>query len=137
MEVHLLVSAVLMSTLICTSVVWSASFRSSNSKLHSLEKRQTSDQDYPTYNTIPRDLTFSCNDKIPGYYADPQTDCQVWHWCTPSGYKYSFLCPNQTMFNQPYRVCDWWYNVDCEQATSFYDVNNDLYIVNGESTLEA
>ncbi|XP_076309599.1 U-scoloptoxin(01)-Cw1a-like [Tachypleus tridentatus] len=116
--------------------VWSASFRSSYLRQHQIVKRQTTDQDFPRFNSIPRDLTFSCEDRISGYYADPQTDCQVWHWCTSSGYKYSFLCPNETRFNQQYRVCDWWYNVDCNQATSFYDINKDLYVVNGESTLE-
>ncbi|PNF43015.1 hypothetical protein B7P43_G09575 [Cryptotermes secundus] len=83
--------------------------------------------DYPTYNEVPADLSFSCSDKVPGYYADPAAHCQVWHWCLPSGKKFSFLCPNGTLFNQLYRVCDWYYNVDCKAAPQIYDINNDLY----------
>jgi hypothetical protein len=30
--------------------------------------------------------------------------------------KYSFLCPNGTLFNQVYFICDWWFNVDCSQV---------------------
>jgi hypothetical protein len=52
---------------------------------------------------------------------------QVWHWCLPGGQRYSFLCPNQTMFNQNYRVCDWWYNVKCSESTGLYSINDDLY----------
>jgi hypothetical protein len=51
----------------------------------------------------------------------------VWHWCDLNGRRYSFLCPNQTMFNQNYRVCDWWYNVDCAGSTGLYNLNDDLY----------
>lgn len=32
----------------------------------------------------------------------------------------SFLCTNGTIFNQAEFACDWWYNVDCGQATSLY-----------------
>ena len=36
-----------------------------------------------------------------GYYADPTTNCQVFHICLGDGdIKWSFLCPNQTIFNQ-------------------------------------
>ena len=33
---------------------------------------------------------------------------------------FSFLCPNGTVFNQAYFICDWWFNVDCQQAESLY-----------------
>jgi hypothetical protein len=33
--------------------------------------------DYPTYNEVPVGLSFSCSDKLPGYYADPAAQCQV------------------------------------------------------------
>ncbi|KDR15902.1 hypothetical protein L798_09829, partial [Zootermopsis nevadensis] len=82
---------------------------------------------YPTYNEVPTGLRFSCRDKLPGYYADPEAQCQVWHWCLPFGKKFSFLCPNGTVFNQLYRVCDWYYNVDCPNAPEKYDINKDLY----------
>ena len=34
-------------------------------------------QDFPALNKIPR-TGFSCQGKIPGYYADETTHCQVW-----------------------------------------------------------
>ena len=41
---------------------------------------------------------------ISGYYADPEAECQVFHICSDDGQggmtKYSFLCPNGTIFNQ-------------------------------------
>lgn len=30
---------------------------------------------------------------------------------------HSFLCANGTVFNEKSGVCDWWYNVDCTEAT--------------------
>ena len=50
---------------------------------------------------IPADLTFTCEGRSYGYYADPSTNCQVFHICLGDGdIKWSFLCPNQTIFNQ-------------------------------------
>ena len=50
---------------------------------------------------IPADLSFSCEGREYGYYADPATNCQVFHICLGDGdIKWSFLCPNQTIFNQ-------------------------------------
>lgn len=39
------------------------------------------------------------------------------------------MCPRGTIFNQKHRVCDWWYNVKCEDATEFYDLNLDLLLL--------
>lgn len=36
----------------------------------------TSENDYPAYHSIPR-THFSCKKRTPGYYADPETGCQV------------------------------------------------------------
>jgi hypothetical protein len=56
-----------------------------------------------------------------GYYADPDTECQAFHVCTADGQgglsKNSFLCPNGTIFNQNYFICDWWFNFDCSEAS--------------------
>ena len=38
----------------------------------------------------------------------------------------SFLCPNGTLFNQKYFVCDWWYNVDCAASESFFQLNEEI-----------
>jgi len=89
-------------------------------------KRQIA-ENFPTYNAVPDDVGFNCEGQLPGYYADVDFQCQVWHWCTPQNVMYSFLCPNQTVFNQQYRVCDWWYNVDCPSSTSLYANNDELY----------
>lgn len=69
----------------------------------SVQEGPTTPPPYPTYDTVPTGLSFTCQSKGPGYYADPDTGCQVWHWCLPSGAKYSFLCPNGTVFNQRVR----------------------------------
>ena len=65
-----------------------------------------------------------------GYYADPEADCQVFHICTADGQgglaKYSFLCPNGTVFNQNYFICDWWFNFDCAEAEALYSLNEDI-----------
>merc|ERR1712079_483523 len=73
---------------------------------------------------IPQDLSFSCEGRAYGYYADPSTNCQVFHICLGDGdIKWSFLCPNQTIFNQQYFVCDYAINVECNNAESFYNLN--------------
>ena len=40
--------------------------------------------------------------------------------------KYSFLCPNGTIFNQNYFICDWWFNFDCAEAADLYSLNDDI-----------
>merc|ERR1712115_303223 len=64
----------------------------------------------------------------PGYYSDPEGECQLYHHCTHTAAKPSFtrLCPNGTLFNQQYFICDWWFNVDCSQAQDFYSLNADI-----------
>jgi hypothetical protein len=47
--------------------------------------------------------------------------------CQPNGNSDSFLCPNGTVFNQQYFICDWWYNVDCSANPSFYALNEFIY----------
>ena len=67
---------------------------------------------------------------LKGYYADPEAECQVFHICTSDGKgglgKYSFLCPNGTIFNQNYFICDWWFNFDCSEAETLYSINDDI-----------
>ena len=85
--------------------------------------------DYPIYAEVP-DTSFLCDGLVEGgYYADPEAECQAFHICGSDGNggltKYSFLCPNGTIFQQQYFVCDWWFNVDCQLAESFYYLNDD------------
>ncbi|XP_015037129.2 mucin-5AC isoform X2 [Drosophila pseudoobscura] len=102
---------------------------------------------WPTYSlqNMPK-TQFTCHDKIlGGYYADPDTQCQMFHVCVKlpgigllhrranpfvqQVQDYRFLCPNTTAFDQELQICANWADVDCDKATSFYDNNNlnDLY----------
>uniref|UniRef100_T1J4L6 Chitin-binding type-2 domain-containing protein n=1 Tax=Strigamia maritima TaxID=126957 RepID=T1J4L6_STRMM len=83
-------------------------------------------KDYPIYAVIPRS-EFQCDGNYPGFYADMHSGCQVWHYCQLDARLDSFLCPNGTIFNQKYFVCDWWYNVDCESSQHYYPLNSNLY----------
>ncbi|XP_066981370.1 U-scoloptoxin(01)-Cw1a-like [Macrobrachium rosenbergii] len=65
---------------------------------------------YPTLYAVP-DTSFLCGFRW-GFFADPETQCQVFHFCR-GGRADSFLCPNGTLFHQNYRICDHWYNVPC------------------------
>ncbi|XP_045590043.2 uncharacterized protein [Procambarus clarkii] len=87
-------------------------------------------KDYPVHAVIPAS-SFSCRGKLPGFYADEASSCQVWHYCKTDGLMESFLCPNGTIYNQANRVCEWWFNVRCDSDTIAKQerVNEDLYIV--------
>merc|ERR1712086_1190186 len=69
---------------------------------------------------------------VGGYYADPAAECQVFHVCATDSAeagglaKYSFLCPNGTIFNQNYFICDWWFNFDCAEAEGLYGLNDEI-----------
>lgn len=84
--------------------------------------------DYPVFNDVP-ETNFECTQQnfLPGIYGDPGAQCQVFHMCEANGNVNSFLCPNGTMFNQQYFICDWWYNVDCGATTNFYALNEFIY----------
>ncbi|XP_049846570.1 mucin-3A-like [Schistocerca gregaria] len=76
--------------------------------------------DFPILPRIPR-TTFNCRSVPgPGYYADMDTDCQVFHICD-GGRKISFLCPNGTIFRQSHLICDWWWTVDCGSSREHYE----------------
>ncbi|XP_011299846.1 mucin-12 [Fopius arisanus] len=75
--------------------------------------------DFPMLTTIPT-TAFSCRGLKGGYYADLETNCQVFHICD-NGRKISFLCPNGTIFQQSQLICDWWFKVDCSKSTELYE----------------
>ncbi|XP_042206158.1 pro-resilin-like [Homarus americanus] len=91
-------------------------------------------EDYPIL-ASPPNTGFSCDDQaVQGYYADTASEagCQVFHICQDRARRRqqdSFLCPNGTIFNQQYLVCDWWFNVDCSEAENFYSVNELIGVV--------
>ncbi|XP_035455592.2 uncharacterized protein LOC118279864 [Spodoptera frugiperda] len=79
--------------------------------------------------------TFSCENRTYGYYADVDNDCQVFHVClpsqTPSGrnvtYRWSFICPNQTVFNQEVLTCTLTADsIDCKDSPDFYHLNMEI-----------
>ena len=87
-------------------------------------------EDYPIYAEVP-ETGFACDGQVDGgYYADPEAECQAFHICTADGQgglaKYSFLCPNGTIFNQNYFICDWWFNFDCSEAEGLYGLNDEI-----------
>merc|ERR1712106_497773 len=90
----------------------------------------TPGEDYPIY-AVPPETSFTCDGQVDGgYYGDPEAECQAFHICANDGNagltKYSFLCPNGTLFQQQYFVCDWWFNVDCSTAEEFYSLNDEI-----------
>ena len=87
-------------------------------------------EDYPIYAEVP-ESGFTCDGQVDGgYYSDPEAECQAFHICTADGAgglaKYSFLCPNGTLFNQNYFICDWWFNFDCATAEDLYSLNDEI-----------
>merc|ERR1719312_1837572 len=97
-------------------------------------------EDYPIYAEVP-DTSFTCEGRVEGgYYADTEAECQPFHVCSADRdgglAKNSFLCPNGTLFNQENFVCEYWFNVDCSQAESFYGLNDNIGTVEQEDGLD-
>ncbi|KAL9896485.1 mind the gap isoform 1-T1 [Glossina fuscipes fuscipes] len=72
--------------------------------------------------------SFSCATQkhFPGLYADTELGCMVFHVCalTDDGMvRKSFLCPEDTLFDQTILKCNWWFYVDCMASPSVYDSN--------------
>ena len=87
-------------------------------------------EDYPIFSEVP-ETSFACDGQADGgYYSDPEAECQAFHICANDGNggrtKYSFICPNGTLFNQQYFICDWWFNVDCSLAESLWSLNDEV-----------
>ncbi|CAG9787258.1 unnamed protein product [Diatraea saccharalis] len=83
--------------------------------------------DYPILTIIPQ-TAFNCKtQRYKGFFADPETRCQVWHYCDLNGGQASFLCPNGTIFSQAGLTCDWWFNVRCASTAQLYVLNESLY----------
>ncbi|CAG4955837.1 unnamed protein product, partial [Parnassius apollo] len=86
--------------------------------------------------------TFSCENRIYGYYADVDNECQVFHVCLPSPtvsgrnitYRWSFICPAETVFNQEVLTCTRPRDaIPCEESPMFYDVNMEFGKVANET----
>merc|ERR1719187_1781707 len=86
--------------------------------------------DYPIFSEVP-ETSFFCDGQVDGgYYGDPEAECQAFHICVSDGNgglsKFNFLCPNGTLFQQQYFVCDWWFNVDCSTAQNIWSLNEEV-----------
>ncbi|XP_055336705.1 uncharacterized protein LOC129587128 [Paramacrobiotus metropolitanus] len=93
-------------------------------------------QDFPLIATIPK-ANVDCASVKPGFYAnDGEGKCQAFDRCDVNGNLTSYLCPNMTLFNQITLICDWWFNIDCSQARSFYDYTNSRLYVEGAVLLD-
>ncbi|XP_011869996.1 PREDICTED: uncharacterized protein LOC105563214 [Vollenhovia emeryi] len=74
--------------------------------------------------------TFSCQDRIYGYYADMDNECQLFHVCMPQArgsIRWSFICPSETVFNQATFVCTRTESsIPCEESEKYYSLNEDI-----------
>ncbi|XP_037088944.1 mucin-5AC-like [Pollicipes pollicipes] len=84
-----------------------------------------SDQDTPRewLTLLPTNISFSCAGRVPGYYADVDSGCQMYHMCDPQSKRYSYLCPALTEFNQFYMTCVQHERVNCSMSEKFYHMN--------------
>ncbi|KAG5900212.1 hypothetical protein JTB14_008094 [Gonioctena quinquepunctata] len=92
------------------------------------------------FDNLP-DTNFTCVGKvIGGYYADLETNCQMFHVCTigqlDEPMDIRFLCLNGTVFDQETRVCERIDEVDCTKSEQFYSLNLELYGNSQPSNLE-
>nr|P0DPW5.1 RecName: Full=U-scoloptoxin(01)-Cw1a; Short=U-SLPTX(01)-Cw1a; Flags: Precursor [Cormocephalus westwoodi] len=85
---------------------------------------RTEDEKPPNLTRVPSGLSFSCDGKKPGYYADQQMECQVYHVCTPDNEHAVLLCGPGTIFNQKHLVCDFPSNYACADAAKDADDAN-------------
>ncbi|XP_055330297.1 uncharacterized protein LOC129582722 [Paramacrobiotus metropolitanus] len=91
---------------------------------------------FPLLHSVPN-TGFSCGQfKYPGYYADtsPGSRCQAFYRCEINGNQTGFLCPNSTLFNQLTLTCDYYFNVDCNGSSRFYEFGNSR-LYHGEQPL--
>uniref|UniRef100_A0A0K8UZ83 Chitin-binding type-2 domain-containing protein n=1 Tax=Bactrocera latifrons TaxID=174628 RepID=A0A0K8UZ83_BACLA len=88
--------------------------------------------------SIRADITdsFSCDDKVYGYYADVENDCQIFHVCLPvtyadgkeSTFRWSFICPEETVFSQESFTCMRREDIafSCEDSVNYYELNRNF-----------
>ncbi|KAF8782758.1 hypothetical protein HNY73_013003 [Argiope bruennichi] len=83
----------------------------------------------------PIRTTFVCSNE--GYYADIENNCQIFHIChtavhadgTSEMQHWSFLCGNQTVFNQYSFTCsNFEDSIPCARSGDFFYLNANLHI---------
>ncbi|KAG8201843.1 hypothetical protein JTE90_027323 [Oedothorax gibbosus] len=84
-------------------------------------------KDFPRYSADDLPQTrFTCKNKVQGgYYADIETDCQMYHVCQRNKIgrleSTKFLCGNSTVFDQRHLVCQDYMRVpNCRDSRKYY-----------------
>lgn len=90
--------------------------------------------DYELILSAPLSISFSCEGRPYGFYADQDNNCQIFHVCEPREndegvvirtYQWTFICGNGTVFDQQNLGCALPENAfPCDQAHTLYDVVN-------------
>ncbi|XP_055374272.1 putative uncharacterized protein DDB_G0282133 [Condylostylus longicornis] len=91
-------------------------------------------QTIPNLSKLPQ-TNFNCKNKVLGnYYADTETQCQMFHVCVQvlgvGVQDFRFLCPNGTAFDQEAQICTDWGDVDCHQASFGNGIAFDIFRLN-------
>lgn len=88
---------------------------------------------------LSRSFAFTCQDKpfLPGLYADPNTDCKVFHSCGLKGELLSFVCGENTRFNQETLTCDYPREDICANSQQYWSSNRGIGKETGEETPKA
>ncbi|XP_022645962.1 uncharacterized protein LOC111243905 isoform X2 [Varroa destructor] len=82
--------------------------------------------DYPFYISVPDDIRFDCDKHGDGFFASIEHHCQLFHYCF-GGYRYSFLCPNYTVYDQTTFTCRFVNTVQCDKSKAYYKRNDALF----------
>ncbi|KAG5678668.1 hypothetical protein PVAND_008321 [Polypedilum vanderplanki] len=84
------------------------------------------------------DSQFSCDEREPGFYADIENDCQIFHRCLQERKEvFSFICPEQTVFDQRILVCisDDDFDIPCSASDQYYRESNRAFFGNATAEL--
>lgn len=103
------------------------------------KKRQAYDLPDGSQFLLYRPLTASFRCQNDGYYADVDNNCQIFHICNrvnkPDGssemQQFSFLCGNQTVFNQLSFTCAFPEEaIPCQSSADFFYLNSYIGVEN-------
>ena len=96
--------------------------RDTSSDLDTSESSSSVKED-PLQSILPK-VTFVCKGKSEGYYADTDFDCEVFHYCKTNGFRFTFVCPRGSKFNQRQMTCDYDAKHNVCSSSSDDDNNN-------------
>ncbi|XP_028169030.1 putative uncharacterized protein DDB_G0271606 [Ostrinia furnacalis] len=77
--------------------------------------------------TLLQQTKFDCVSKQNGYYADPELNCEVFHYCADN-VKHSWICPEGFTFHQVHLICmPPTHDSICQKSAKYHFVNEYLY----------